>query len=150
MEIAEFVRQIEQQVKEQDALYHSIAAAFGLSDTAMWILYHCSEANAEITQQELCRQSFFAKQTVNTAINRLMEGGLVELLPIPGTRNHKRIHLTDAGRALAARTTERVKAAEHAAYGRLGEAELQVYLETTRRLTACLREEFEKTIREAR
>ena len=65
---------------------------------------------------------------------------------IPGTRNHKRIHLTDAGRALAARTTERVKAAERAAYAQLDEAEMRAYLRTTERLTAGLRAEFEKTI----
>ena len=35
MEIAEFVRQIDQQMKEQDALYHSVAAAFGLSRNAV-------------------------------------------------------------------------------------------------------------------
>ena len=150
MEIAEFVRQIDQQMKEQDALYHSVAAAFGLSDTVMWILYHCAESNAEITQQELCRQSFFAKQTVNTAVNGLIKSGFVELTPIPGTRNHKRIHLTDAGRALAARTTERVKAAERAAYAQLDEAEMRAYLRTTERLTAGLRAEFEKTILEER
>ncbi len=150
MEIADFVRQIDQQMREQDALYHAAAAAFGLSDTAMWILYHSSEANAELTQQELCRQSFFAKQTVNTAINQLARDGLVALLPIPGTRNQKRICLTDAGRALAARTTERLKAAERAAFAHLDEEALRAYLQANERLTGCLREEFERMIQKER
>ncbi len=148
MRIDDFIQQIDQQLKNQDSLYHSVAVAFGLSDTAMWILYLVSESDSVITQQELCRQSFFPKQTINTCISRLAKDGLVELTPVPGTRNHKRVSLTTFGQALADRTTERVKAAERAAYGRLSEAELQAHLETTRRLTACLREEFEKVIQE--
>lgn len=148
MEIEAFIQQIEQQQKNQDSLYHAAAAALGLSDTAMWILYFVSEANAEITQQELCRQGFFAKQTIHACVNRLERDGLAERTPIPGTRNHKQICLTPAGQALAARTTARVKAAEQAAYGRLSEAELTAYLEVSRRLTGFLREEFDNIIQE--
>ena len=150
MNIAEFIRQIEQQRKEQDALYHNVAVQFGLSDTAMWVLYLVSETDADLTQQDLCRQSFFAKQTIHTAINSLVRKELVELIPIPGTRNHKKVRLTDAGRELTKGTTDRLKAAEQNAYGRLTEAELQAYLEVTSRLTVYLREETEKLIREER
>lgn len=68
----------------------------------------------------------------------------MELIPIPGTRNHKRIHLTPAGRELAARTALPLKAAEEAAYGRFSEEELLAYLETVNKLNAYLREETEK------
>lgn len=150
MRVEDFIQQIDQQQKNQDSLYHAVAVAFGLSDTAMWILYLVSEADAEITQQDLCRQSFFAKQTINTCIAHLARDGLVALVPIPGTRNHKRVCLTSAGQALAVCTTARVREAELAAYGQLSEAELQAYLETTRRLTDCLRGEFEKIIQKER
>lgn len=144
MDIREFIRQIEQQRKEQDSLYHSVAEKYGLSDTAMWVLYLVTEGSGDMTQQDLCRQSCYAKQTINTAVNSLTKSGFVELIPIPGTRNHKRIQLTQTGLELISRTTERLKAAEENAYGRLTGAELESYLGITKRLTAYLREETGK------
>ena len=70
--------------------------------------------------------------------------GLVELELIPGTRNKKRILLTDAGRELEKNTTDRLRGAEIRAYGKLSVEELNSYLEMTRKLTAALREETEK------
>lgn len=148
MNIANFIQQIEIQRKEQDALYHSVAVKFGLSDTAMWVLYLVSETDDDLTQQDLCKQSFYAKQTINTAINSLVKNGFVELIPIPGTRNHKKVHLTDAGRELVKDTTDRLKITEQNAYGKLDEEELRAYLDITSRLTGYLREETEKLIQE--
>ena len=41
-----------------------------------------------------------------------MKNGIVELIPIPNTHNHKKIHLTDIGQSLALKTTDRLKKAE--------------------------------------
>lgn len=144
MDIGEFIKQIEQQRKEQDAIYHNVAVKYGLSDTAMWVLYIVSESEAVVTQQELCRQCFCAKQTINTAITGLVKNGFAVLEVIPGTRNQKKIILTDKGVALTQNTTDRLREAEQRAYGKLAEAELQAYLEMTSRLTVALREETEK------
>ncbi len=62
------------------------------------ILYFASDEETVLTQQEICNAFFLPKQTVNTAIAGLAQKGLVELELIPGTRNKKRILLTDAGR----------------------------------------------------
>ena len=144
MDIKDFILQIDQQRKEQDALYHGVAVKYGLSDTALWILYLVSEGSGSMTQQDLCRQNCFAKQTINTAVNSLVKSGFLERIPIPGTRNHKGLHLTPAGLELASRTTERLKRAEETAYARFTEAELQAYLDVAGRLIAYLREETEK------
>ena len=144
MDIAKYILQIDQQRKEMDALYHSAAVKYGFSDTALWILYLVSESSGDMTQQDLCRQNCFAKQTINTAVNSLVKNGFLERIPIPGTRNHKKLSLTPAGWELANRTTGNLKKAEEAAYGRFTEAELQAYLDVKRRLTAYLREETEK------
>ena len=68
----------------------------------------------------------------------------MELELIPGTRNKKRMLLTDAGRELEKNTTDRLRGAEIRAYGKLSVEELNSYLEMTRKLTAALREETEK------
>lgn len=144
MDIREVIFRIEQERKEQNAIYHSVAAKFGLTDTALWVLYCISEFAEDQTQQDLCRRGFYAKQTINTAIIGLAGDGMIELIPIPGTRNHKRIHLTLAGRELVGRTVNPLKAAEKNAYGRLSEEELSIYLETAGKLNEYLREETEK------
>ena len=144
MKIADYIEQIEQQRKEQDFIYHNVAVRFGLSDTAMWVLYNVYASQNVITQQELCRQCFFAKQTVNTAIASLSKNGYVELEAIPGTRNQKKILLTAKGNALAKRTIAPLIEAESRAYSALSRDELDTYLKMTTRLTVSLREETEK------
>lgn len=144
MEIQEIMKQIDEQRKEQDAVYHNTAVKYGMSDTVMMILYFASDEETVLTQQEICNACFLPKQTVNTAIVGLAQKGLVELELIPGTRNKKRILLADAGRKLAENTTGRLRGAEIRAYGKLSAEELNSYLEMTRKLTAALREETEK------
>ena len=144
MKITDYIEQIEQQRKEQDFIYHNVAMKFGLSDTAMWVLYNVYASKDVITQQELCRQCFFAKQTVNTAIISLSKNGYVVLEAIPGTRNQKKILLTGEGTALAEATIAPLIEAEARAYSALSSEELESYLEMTTRLTVALREETEK------
>ena len=144
MNIAEYVRQIEQQQKEQDALYSAVAVRHGLSNTAQLTIYVISNADECWTQQRLCSEYSLPKQTVNTAVSTLVKQGHVRLDPIPGARNQKRIALTPSGWALAAAITDPLKAAEQRAYGRLSDAELQAYLETITKLTDYLRQETEQ------
>ena len=144
MDIREVIFQIERDRKEQNAIYHAVAAKFGLADTALWVLYCISEPDADQTQQDLCRRGFYAKQTINTAITGLANEGFVELIPIPGTRNHKRIQLTPKGRELVDRTVRPLRAAEETAYSRLPEEALRSYLETAGRLNEYLRAETER------
>ena len=144
MNITDFIQQIELQRKEQDFVYHNVAVKYGLSDTDMWVLYNVYATVDVITQQELCRQCFFAKQTVNTSITRLIKNGYVELETIPGTRNQKKILLTRKGAELADKTIKSLIEAESRAYAALTFEELQAYLDMTTRLTVSLREETEK------
>ena len=146
MNIIHFMKQIEQLRKEQDAIYHNVAARCGLSDSAMWVLYMVSEPDAVYTQQELCREYFYPKQTINTTIAHLVKNGYVNLEVIPGTRNQKKILLTETGKALAAITTDLLREAENCAYGRLSGEELAAYWKMTEKLTTALREETQKRI----
>ena len=144
MHIRNYINLIEQQRKEQDAVYHNVAVKYSLSDTAMWVLYNIYLAEDSITQQELCRQCFFAKQTVNTAITSLTKNGYVELENIPGTRNHKKILLTAKGMQLTDVTIKPLVEAENNAYKVLNSEELKAYLDMTTRLTVSLREETDQ------
>ena len=120
MEIQEIMNQIDEQRKEQNAVYHNVAVKYGMSDTVMMILYFASDEEPVLTQQEICNACFLPKQTVNTAIAGLAQKGLVELELIPGTRNKKRILLTDAGRELEKNTTDRLRGAVYLICSLLG------------------------------
>lgn len=147
MNIADFIEQIEKIQKEQESIYHHAAVRFGISDTVMWILYNIYESKEIYTQQELCKKCFYPKQTVNTAVANLVKNGYVRLEMIPGTRNQKKILLTQAGIELAQNTTEYVKAAELRAYGKLSKEELRMLLDVNQKLTSYLREEMEKELK---
>ena len=130
MEIYEYIKLIEKQRKEEDSVYHSAAVL--------------SEPDSCVTQQDLCRQGSFPKQTVNTAISNMVKNGYVTLEPIPGSRNQKRIVLTDAGRELTEITVDNLRKAEEKAYGTLTVDELETYLAMTKRLTDSLKKEISK------
>ena len=70
MNIEEYIKQLDEQMKEYDSIYHDAAVKYGLSDTAMWILYCVSDDSAVFTQQDLCRRCYFPKQTVRTCLHK--------------------------------------------------------------------------------
>lgn len=140
MDIRAYIKQLDQQLKEYDSIYHAAAVRYGLSDTALWILYLVADAPEPCTQQDLCQQCSFPKQTINTAINNLIREGYLILEPLPGARNRKGIRLTEPGQQLVQRTVYRIQQAEETAYGRFSDQELENYLDLTRRLNAYLRE----------
>lgn len=144
MDILSFTRQIEQQMKEQDSIYHNVAVKYGLSDTAMWVLYEVYISEVPVTQQELSKSCFFAKQTVNTAVASLVKKGYAVLESAERCGRQKRIYLTDMGKGLAKMTVEPLIEAECKAYAVLDEDELKSYLDMTERLTEALRIETEK------
>lgn len=114
MDIRTYIKQLDQLMKEYDAIYHTAAVAYGLSDTA---------------------------------INNLIRNGYLTLETLSGTRNSKRIVLTDTGHALMQTTIDPLKQAEDAAYGNFSDAERQCYLELTRRLNTNLREELQAQLK---
>lgn len=77
--------------KELDGLYHLYARKSGLSDTAFWILYSVEESQSVYTQKELCEDWSYSRQTVNSALKKLVEQEIIELRPLPGNRKNKQI-----------------------------------------------------------
>ena len=78
-----------------------------------------------------------SKQTVNSATRRMVREGLLTLTP--GKGREMQMHLTEAGRQLAARTVLPLARAEQAAINALTGEELQTYLALSRKLLGQLR-----------
>ena len=125
------------------ALYRRAAAAFGLGGCQMWILYYLAGEPDGLTQRDIARRMAFPKQTVNSAVAKMQGDGLVALESAEGSRKEKSVRLTDAGRALAERTSQRLLDAEIRATGKLGVAKMREYNRIRSEYLGLLTEAFE-------
>ena len=73
MSFEEFIRIYNGQYKESNEVYHRLARHCGLSDSAFWILYTLREAEGPVSQKQLCDELYLSKQTVNSALKKLVE-----------------------------------------------------------------------------
>lgn len=125
------------------ALYRRAAAAFGLGGCQMWILYYLAGEPDGLTQRDIAQRMAFPKQTVNSAVAKMQGDGLVALESAEGSRKEKSVRLTDAGRALAERTSQRLLGAEIRATGKLGVAKMREHNRIRSEYLELLTEAFE-------
>jgi DNA-binding MarR family transcriptional regulator len=140
----EFLMNISAQEKQYDALYRGVASRFGMPDCAMWVLYFLIASDETLTQQDLIERMMFPKQTINSAVMGLAKKGLLELRMIPGTRNRKRILLTESGVERAHDTVERMRQAEERAAAGMGSEKTEQFAELYREFFSALQREFQK------
>ena len=131
--------------KEQDDLYRAVARGFGLSDCAFWVLYALREAERPMTQSDVCAAVYQPKQTVHSALKKLIGEGCLRLAE-GRDRRSKYLVLTERGEALVHRTVDPVMAAETAAMDTLTEAERTQFLSLCRRYNTALRQYLPRAV----
>ena len=131
--------------KEQDDLYRAVARGFGLSDCAFWVLYALREAERPMTQSGVCAAVYQPKQTVHSALKKLIGEGFLRLTE-GRDRRSKYLVLTERGEALVRRTVDPVMAAETAAMDTLTEAERTQFLSLCRRYNTALRQYLPRAV----
>lgn len=127
-----------------DALYRRVYAAFGVAPCAMWALYFLLASDDGLSQHEIAGMMMFPKQTVNSAVARLVMDGMVEFAAIAGTRKEKKVRLTAAGRDFAKRTVGHLLEAEIRATKKLGVAKMNALSDLRAEYLDLLKAEFEK------
>ncbi|MCI9672223.1 MAG: MarR family transcriptional regulator [Lawsonibacter sp.] len=127
--------------KEEDGLYRRLARHFGLSDSALWILYALEASGAPVTQAELCGYLSLSKQTVNSGLKQLEQEGCIRLTNGPGRKKY--LQLTGPGEQLTARTVRPVLTAEERAFLGLAEEERASLLALERKYLSLLLRESE-------
>lgn len=124
-------------LQEWNASYEEYAKSEGLSFTSLSLLSAIYRTE-KCTQKLLAEQCFLPKQTVNAVITGFYKKGWVQLRELPEDRRNKTVHLTETGRAEAARILQRVQQSEQQAMSHLTEEERRVLLSATRRyVTGC-------------
>lgn len=140
--VSKELRRFNHLLGEINGVYHEAAVKLGLSDSAMSVLYTlCSEGDP-CPLHEIVRQSGASKQTINSAIRKLEEEGIV-LLEAAGGRG-KNVRLTEQGRELTRRTAVPLIELEDGIYASWSREELRTYLELTGRFAAALKEKVKR------
>lgn len=133
--------------KEQEELYRAAIRRCGLSDCAFWVLYALRDAGRPLTQSDICAAVYQPKQTVHSALKKLLEEDVLRLTE-GRDRRSKYLVLTAVGEELTARTVDRVTAAEETAMDALTAEERTRLLLLFRRYNAALRQALSTAIEE--
>jgi len=143
-EIKAIFTQMGKQESLFEALYSRVASAFGLTTCEMWIYYFLMiEANG-ITQRDICSQMSFKKQTVNSAVSKLVKNGMLTLSTTDGNSKNKILMLTPEGREFAQLTVNQLLEAELKAAKKFGSKKLSSFCKLRDEYYGTLLKEFEK------
>ena len=130
-------------VSETEAAYHEMSLKLGLSDSAMQILYTlCDSGNGSCLLRDVCSLTGLSKQTVHSAVRNLERVGILRLEAAGG--RHNKVTLTEKGLLLAERTAGKIIEAENRIFAGWPGADVELYLELTRRYLEDLRRESRK------
>lgn len=147
MDIYEWNRKYSEISNRYNALYRKTAAHFGFSDYQFRILYKLYIESSSTTQNKLADEFCVSKQTVNSAVQKLAEEGLIKLIKGNEAKNSKLISLTDNGKEKCQNTIKQLIVAENSAIGKIDDEKLRWFLELfemqswywKKKLTSCLR-----------
>lgn len=136
---------INRQSKELVGIYRDAVKRLGISNSEFWIWYTLVATDGNHTQQDICNMWSLPKQTVNTIITRLRLKKHAYLEAVPGTRNHKIIRLTDAGRAYGESLILPITQAESKAFEKISADELEMVTRILGKYIEIVQDELEHT-----
>lgn len=132
--------------KKIDELFHRLAVQNGISDSTLSIFYCLYEENQVYTQNSIAMRMGVPKQTINSAINKLLRDGYIYLEQMPVPRNSKQILMTQKGKQFCEKYIAPVVNAEKNAFSRLSEAEREAYLSIGIKFNRFMVEEMEQLL----
>ena len=127
---------------ETDGVYHDAAVRLGLSDSALRILYALRTQGGGCDLSGLPRLTGLTKQTINSALRKLEQEGVVTLSAAGGRK--KRLCLTEKGHILTEQTVDRLMGLENAIFDHWPEQDMQLFLELNQRYLTQLREKIKE------
>ena len=132
---------------ENGQLYHRVARSCGLSDCALWLLYTLRAEGAPLSQTQLSETLSLPRQTVNSALKKLVEAEYLRLEAADGNLKNKQVLITEAGDAFLRRTVHRVFDLEDAAASRLTAEERASLLALGQKLLDAFRAETDEFLK---
>lgn len=123
-----------------DELYHAIALRQGLSDSAYAVLQAMLVLGEGCTQTEVCRYALLNKQTVHSAVRKLLAEGILTLRP--GAGRERKLYLTGAGEQLVREKIVPVEEAENQVFAEMTAEEQQAILRLMSRYLQAFQEKL--------
>lgn len=96
--LQEPVGRIPHQIRKLVSIYRNAVRRFGITENEFLVWYTLIIIGGEHSQQDICGTWLLSKQTVNTIIQNMVQKGFAYLELVPGSRNLKKIHLTQRGK----------------------------------------------------
>ncbi len=127
-------------MSEIDGLYHEAAFRVGISDSVQRILYVVYSENYRCLQSEIYKQSGVSRQTINSAIRRLEQDGIVRLEK--GKGRNTVVCLTKEGIRFAKEKIEPLYRMEHEIFDVWSADEMALYLKLTEKYRDGLKEKL--------
>ncbi len=126
-----------------EEIYRAVAKSFGLSDCAFWILYYIRQSKEKVTQKDICNFIYQPKQTVHSALKKLVKDGLIEIGDYNGKR-HKYVVLTEKGEEFSRKTVDLVLAEEIAAFEDMDASERELSIKLLAKYSDSLSQRMSK------
>ncbi len=148
MDINQWNKKYSEISNRYNALYHNVATHFGFSDCRFKVLYSLYINQSAVTQNKLAEDFCLSKQTVNSAVMKLADTGLVKLSKGKGAKNSKSVTLTSKGIEVCKRSIDSLIKAENNAISKIDDEKLQKFLELFELQYTVIENEINKLIGE--
>ena len=142
MHVASELKRFNYLLGELQAAYHDASVKLGISDSVSNILYTICDAGGKCPIHAICRQTGLSKQTVNSALRKLENDGVVYLEA--ADKKTKNVCLTDAGKQFADRTAMRIIEMENEILQSWDRQDVKNYLSLTEKFLRDLQEKVER------
>lgn len=142
--VCDELREFNKIYKEFDDLWHETALHIGVSDSAFDILYSVYCLGDGCLQRDICALSFGRKQTINSAIQKLVKEGLLLMKQGKGREMH--IFLTEAGKDFVKQKVEPLVAIENSVWEEMPPEERQELIRLTKQYVDGYRAKIRKRI----
>ncbi len=128
--VCDELREFNRIYKEFDDLWHETALHIGLSDSAFDILYSVYCLGDGCLQRDICALSFGRKQTINSAIQKLVKEGMLLMKQGKGREMH--IYLTEDGKDFVKQKVEPLVEIENSVWKEMPLEERQELIRLTK------------------
>ena len=127
---------------DMNSVYHQAALRFGMTDSAELILYSVHENDGRCPISRICSETGISKQTLNSALRKLENEGVIYLEPNGGKT--KTICLTEQGTEYVKNTIGRLFNAECNIFGSWTEDEINEFLRLSEKYNSDLKKQVAK------
>ncbi len=130
--------------RKTDDEWNGALNRFGMAKGQIMIIWSLYYFGRPCTQKEICDDWYENKQTINSAVKKLVEEGIIDIAPSPENSREKLLIFTEKGKFLAMRTVRKLIEAERKAFEALSEEEQNETIRITQKYYEILKNEFSK------